>query len=324
LDSKLKKIATYVLKAGIFVLVLWYCYKLLTRNDALTDFRDLVRGIQPIIFWICFFTVFVLMFINWFVEALKWRFLCMQFQPINIPKAVVSVFCGLSWAVFTPNRIGEYGGRVLFLRPRKRVFGVIAMLIGAISQMVITNVIGIAALCWFIGTYLDISSVAYLIICVFSLVYMTFFLLLYFNLNFINKWLLRFKFVLKFKRFFKLIFRYRSSYLRRVLVYSMVRYVVFTSQYCLLLQVLIPELPLFEMLIMIFILFFVQSALPSLDLFDVGVRSATASYFFGFITTQTVAVMAIAACIWFVNLIVPAIIGSFFNFKINFFNGRSN
>jgi hypothetical protein len=89
-------------------------------------------------------------------------------------------------------------------------------------------------------------------------------------------------------------------------------------------QVLIPDLPFFEMLMMIFILFFVQSALPSLDLFDVGVRSLTASYFFGFLTDMNIAIMAIAACIWFVNLIIPAIVGSFFTFKIKFFDNSTN
>ena len=87
---------------------------------------------------------------------------------------------------------------------------------------------------------------------------------------------------------------------------------------------MIPDLPLVQMVLMIFILFFVQSALPSLDLFDVGVRSVTASYFFGFITPHVVAVMAVVACVWFVNLILPALIGSVFVFKINFFGSRNS
>jgi hypothetical protein len=70
---------------------------------------------------------------------------------------------------------------------------------------------------------------------------------------------------------------------------------------------------------MVFILFFIQSALPSLDLLDIGVRTMTATYFFGFITGQEVAVMAATACIWLVNLIIPAILGSVFVFKLNFF-----
>ncbi|MNV68042.1 hypothetical protein D3C71_1608720 [compost metagenome] len=70
---------------------------------------------------------------------------------------------------------------------------------------------------------------------------------------------------------------------------------------------------------MVSILFFVQSTLPSLDLFDIGVRTATASYFFSSITDQEVAVIACTASIWLINIIIPAILGTYFVFKLNFF-----
>lgn len=74
-----------------------------------------------------------------------------------------------------------------------------------------------------------------------------------------------------------------------------------------------------EILMMVSILFFVQSTLPSLDLFDIGVRTATASYFFSSITDQEVAVIACTASIWLINIIIPAILGTYFVFKLNFF-----
>ncbi|MNL85549.1 hypothetical protein D3C87_2138990 [compost metagenome] len=70
---------------------------------------------------------------------------------------------------------------------------------------------------------------------------------------------------------------------------------------------------------MVSILFFVQSTLPSLDLFDIGVRSVTAAYFFSFVTSHEVAVIACTASIWLINIIIPAILGSYFVFKLNFF-----
>ncbi len=70
---------------------------------------------------------------------------------------------------------------------------------------------------------------------------------------------------------------------------------------------------------MVCILFFVQSNLPSLDLFDIGIRSVTALFFFEFITNQSAAVVACTASIWLINIIIPAILGSYFVFKLNFF-----
>jgi len=308
-----------VLKAGIFMLVAWYIYRLLTEKRALSDFNELIVNVSPSVIISSLTVVLLLMLINWFTESLKWQYICLQFQPITLAKAIESVLCGLAWAVFTPNRIGEYGGRVLFLMPRKRVYGIIGMTVGAISLMVITNVLGALAICWFVASYLELKGIWMVGLVVLAFVYASFFLVLYFNIGVINKLLLKIKFLKKFERFFSLLLRYKKKELRRVFGYSLIRYVVFTSQYCLLLQVFIAELPFLEMVLMIFILFFVQSALPSLDLFDIGVRGVTANYFFGFLTNQQIAVMAIVGCIWLINLIIPAVIGSVFTFKINFF-----
>jgi hypothetical protein len=104
---------------------------------------------------------------------------------------------------------------------------------------------------------------------------------------------------------------------------SLSRFAVFTTQYLLVIYLLIPELSFIDSALMVFILFFIQSALPSLDLLDIGVRSLTATYFFGYITQQDIAIMASTALVWLVNLIIPAILGSFFVFKLNFFDQRN-
>ncbi len=72
-------------------------------------------------------------------------------------EAIEEVFCGLTWAIFTPNRIGEYGGRVLFLPNRRRIHGVFTMAVGSFGQNVITNVLGLIALMWFAFTYQPIN-----------------------------------------------------------------------------------------------------------------------------------------------------------------------
>jgi uncharacterized membrane protein YbhN (UPF0104 family) len=85
----------------------------------------------------------------------------------------------------------------------------------------------------------------------------------------------------------------------------------------------VPDIQLFEMMMILFIFYFIQSALPSLDLLDIGVRASVATYFFAFVTNQDIAIMAAIACVWLINLIIPAILGSVFVLKLNFF-GRSN
>ncbi|HEX8608138.1 MAG TPA: hypothetical protein VF679_05805, partial [Pedobacter sp.] len=105
----------------------------------------------------------------------------------------------------------------------------------------------------------------------------------------------------------------------KILLFCLARYAVFSSQYFILFYWLIPQIHYLDILMMVSILFFVQSTLPSLDLFDIGVRSVTASYFFSSVTDQDVAVIACTASIWLINIIIPAILGAFFVIKLNFF-----
>lgn len=323
MNSSGKKYISLFVKAGIIVLAFGFIFYKLNDNENLENFVRLIRSIPALQVNAVLVLVFVLMLVNWFLESLKWKYLVYRVEEISIWKAIESVFCGLTWAVFTPNRIGEYGGRVFFLSPRRRILGVISMGVGAIAQMVITNVVGSLAILWFSWTFLKLEFWLNYALLVLVAVFCIFFVLLYFNIQVIYNVISKISFLKRFQRFFQVLSRYRSKELWKVFLYSLARFVVFTSQYYLLIHLLLPELPLFEVCIMTFILFFIQSAMPSLDLLDVGVRSMTATYFFSYITHQEVAIMAVTACIWFVNLIIPAILGAGFVLKLNFF-GTSN
>jgi Uncharacterised protein family (UPF0104). len=65
-----------------------------------------------------------LMPVNWALETYKWYVLVNKFQPISFAKSFESVLSGLSFAMNTPNRIGEYGGRILYLQPAFRLRGI--------------------------------------------------------------------------------------------------------------------------------------------------------------------------------------------------------
>lgn len=269
-------------------------------------------------------TVFVLMLINWFLESLKWQYLLRDVEKISTWKAVESVFCGLTLAVFTPNRIGEYGGRVFFLSPRKRIIGIISMGVGAVGQMVVTNVIGSFALLWFVGHFIELNVLINFALTFLVAIFCSFFLLFYFNIQVIDGILAKVKFVKPFRRFFGVLAKYKKANLLNILLYGLSRFIVFTTQYCLIILLLIPEIQVFPMIMIMFIVFFIQSALPSLDLLDIGVRALTATYFFSFLTDHEVAIMAATTIIWLINLIIPAILGSVFVLKLNFFGSTRN
>jgi hypothetical protein len=319
LTSKYKKIFSYLIKIAIVVFAFWFIYIKLTTNNDLKSFGRLIKGMPEHQMEIILSVVVLLMLVNWGLEALKWKRLVSSIEKISLWKAIESVFCGLTWAVFTPNRIGEYGGRVFFLSPKRRIIGVVAMAVGNIGQLVLTNVFGSIAICAFIYKFNLLDYRLFLALCALAGTFSLFFLVFFFNIRWLNGILLSIRFTRKYKRFYKVLARYKKLELLKILLFCLARYLVFSTQYFVMFFWLIPGLHYADIMMMVCILFFVQSSLPSLDLFDIGIRSVTALFFFKYITDQNTAVVACTASIWLINIIIPAILGSYFVFKLNFF-----
>lgn len=319
-----KKYLNLLIKLTIVGLAFWFIFSKVSNHQNLNKFQTLIAAVDSRLIKVTLFFVVVLMLVNWFLEVWKWMYLSKRVQKISFWLATKSVFSGLTWAIFTPNRIGEYGGRVMLLKAENRASGAVAMGVGLFAQLVLTSVAGSLSIAWFVSTYLDAPSSVKFGVWVIAIIYAVAFLVLYFNVYWFDILVGRFKMLAKIKPFFSILEDYTTKELRTVLFISATRFFIFTSQYIILMKVILPSLPFVPMLLMIFILFFVQSALPSLDIFDFSVRSFVASNLYSYITTQELAVMAIVSCIWFVNLILPAILGSFFVLKTNYIGGSNS
>lgn len=321
MTARNKKLLSYLLKLGILILAFWFIYqRILNNNDNLQKFKTLVANISYNRVVITMVLVVLLMALNWLLESLKWWYLAKHLAPMSLWKAVESVFCGLTWAVFTPNRIGEYGGRVMFLPPRRRVHGVFAMAVGGFGQNVITNVLGAAAITWFAATFLHLNT--WLIQCIIALnvAFITLMLTFYFNIQWVVSLLNRVKFLKKYHRFFDIMGKYNTVELFKIMSFGMARFLTFTFQYYLIIHLLIPQLQLVEVSLLMFVFFFIQSAIPSLDILDIGVRGITAYKIFAYVTDQHVAIVVAVSLIYIINLVIPAILGSIFVLKLKFFD----
>ena len=243
-----------------------------------------------------------------------------KLYPISVWLAIESVFCGLTWAVFTPNRLGEYGGRVMFLPNRTRVPGVFAMTVGALGQIVTTNVLGAFAMAWFFFVYVKPGVLLMWGITITALIFVLLSIILYFNINWIIKVLSRIKYLKKFYRFFEIMARYDSKELLIIIGFCLARFLVFTFQYYLIIHLVVPQIPILQLSLLMFFFFFVQSLIPSLDLLDIGVRAFTATTLFHYLTDQSVSIVVSVTLIFIINLIFPAILGSVFVLKLKFFD----
>ncbi len=319
MTSSYKKILANIIKIAIVAFAFWFIYRKLTNHNDLREFITLLHNIPLQQIWLVLGSVFMLMLFNWGLEAVKWQKLIYKIEQISLWRSIESVFCGLTWAVFTPNRLGEYGGRVFFLSPKRRVIGVVAMTVGNIGQLVLTNVFGAIVVCVFVYRFIPLEPIIFAAVSGLALIFALFFLVFYFNIKWLNSLLLSIKITRKYKKFYAVLARYKKVELLKILLFCLARYAVFTTQYLIMFLWLVPHLSIANIVMLVPILFFVQSTLPSLDLLDIGIRSVTALFFFKYVTNQNTAVVACIASIWLINIIIPAILGLYFVFKLNFF-----
>ena len=96
--------------------------------------------------------------VNWIFETLKWRVLIEKVEKLSFKKSFAAIIAGVTLSIFTPNRIGEYGGRILFVKAKNNWKSVIATLVGSFSQLLIILSAGMLGFTYFVSNYFDIES----------------------------------------------------------------------------------------------------------------------------------------------------------------------
>ncbi|QEC52212.1 hypothetical protein EDD80_10670 [Anseongella ginsenosidimutans] len=320
-----KRTIAVLLKLIILALTCWFIYNKLSEPQSLEKIRAFFKQpFSPRTIWLLSFAG-GLMLVNWGVEVFKWKYLVRKIEKVSLWKSTESLLAGLTLAIFTPNRVGEYGGRILYLERGNRVKGAFAMWVGAFGQMLVTNVVGAVAFYFFALRFIDLNQALQIALGLGILIFCLLFVLFYFNVRWLYMILLSFRFLKKFRRYFKVLLMYRKKELMVSLLYSLLRYAIFTTQHFLLIHLFLPSIDYVTSMMLISVILMVQSIIPTMAMLDdLGVRGATSAYFFGFVVSPADAsfVLASAFGVWIVNIILPAIAGLFFVFKANFFGGN--
>ncbi len=332
--TNIKKTFNYLIRALIILLTYGFIYRQVFVMRKLEDIPGiLARILEQRHNLILIGVILFLMLINWGIESVKWRILIAKIEKVSFFKAFKAVLTGVSVSLFTPNRTGDYLGRVFILDKGNHVEGIFLTLIGSFSQIVVTFSAGLFCLLSFLDDYLRVTYQIreYLIISLIFIVPCTVFiiLLLYFNIrylsDFINRFLPR-----KWERFIKytdVLARFSSKELLGVLLLSLLRYLIFSTQFFLLLRIFGAGLPILQGMILIPVIYLVMALVPSITLAELGIRGSVSIFIiglyfkrFGLGNPETdLAILASSSVLWLVNLIIPAILGTFFVFSLKFF-----
>ena len=261
--------------------------------------------------------VCLLMILNWGIEAIKWQLLIYTAEPISFCTSLQSIFSGVTISIFTPNRVGEFAGRIFFLKQADKIQATVKSFIGSALQLMVTALAGIIAVIMY-------SIHSYNAMTIFNITFKSLWLyIIIFAAGTIIFVFIGYKkpisFVAKIKSAVTGALKMGRMTLLYVFLLSVLRYSVFTIQYYLILSFMSVDIDFITACILIAIVFFITAAIPTFALTEILVRSAVAVSVFKIVHADALAVVAASLLLWIINLAIPALIGSIFVWKLQFF-----
>jgi len=255
--------------------------------------------------------VFLLMPVNWLVESIKWKQLTSVIQPLSLWSSLKSVLSGLSVSMMTPNRIGDFAGRILILSPENRAKGAMATLIGSCAQMLAIAAFGVLAFAF--DTKLPDSFVFlkenYYTILIILIILLLISIILFFCSGKISA-KIRFRRSQVLQDFIDGAKIYNPRQMLSFISISALRYILFSSQFYLALWAFGVELEAADGFCAIAFMYCFVTIIPSFALAEWGIRGSMALLFIQPLGGSAVAITAASIAVWLINVGVPALLGT--------------
>jgi len=307
-----RKIVFTVFKVVLIGLISWVLYNQIWNRDNLSNIlTEISLGVEDRGYYLLIATI-MLMPVNWVLESYKWKSIVSQFQKFSLGQAIRSVLSGVTMAIWTPARIGEYGGRLIGIGVDNRGQALIGNFISSLSQNIVNLSIGLFATILFLNTTDVIGEDSKLLIFISGGVVLSLLTFAYYNLAKLGKvleLLPNWRWITIAKDKIKLVDNLEISFLLRLLTLSTFRYAIYLTQYVLLILFFSVTQDIYVATIGVATVFFIQSNLPLPPVLSVLARGELAILLWSVFTDNTVGILASTFTLWIINLGIPAIIG---------------
>jgi hypothetical protein len=256
----------------------------------------------------------LLMPLNWLAETQKWLPFIRRYEPMSRWRALQAILSGVTISLFTPSRIGELGGRLLFVRPENRWRSVAINLLGSVAQLMVLCTFGAIGVLWLINGF-ALGGAEYLPwVAVFALAGLGLMYWGYFNLKAIAALIQKIQLLRCLKRYVKdldTLQGFTRRDLGDIFGWAAIRAVIYATQYFFLLNFFGIEISLLEGYAGIFCLFLLQSSIPLPPLTGLLLRGNLAVQLWGLFGANELISLAATFVLWIINLIFPALVGTF-------------
>jgi uncharacterized membrane protein YbhN (UPF0104 family) len=308
MTSKQKRIALWVVKIVIFAASLLYVILKVARSSRTSGLSDGLSKLDSGSM-VQILIVILMVFINWGLEAFKWKMLISKLEPISLIRSWKAIWAGLTVNYMIPNRVAEFLVRILFLKRENRIKAIFSTLIGGYYQFFVTFLVGSVALVWWFR-YMPVFHLSILIISLLGLNYLAIFGI--FRMHIFTGTMSRIKIIKRLEEYYSVLDIYKRKEVFRMLAISLVRYFVYVIQYYLLFRAFGVEMTLWQGIMIASLIFLTQALVPSITLTELGIRGAVVLYFAGAFSHNVAGMLCAAYVLWIVNIILPSFFGSVF------------
>ncbi|MFN3753113.1 hypothetical protein [Flavobacterium sp.] len=298
IPHKAKQFVVFLIKLLIVTAAFYFIYDQLAENSKLewNKFQNLVLHKMSVLSMLFLFSFSVA---NRYLEILKWQNLVSFIKPISVGESTKQVLGALTAGIFTPNNLGEYAGKALYFDKKKTKKIIFLNLICNGIQMILSIVFGT------IGLY--VLGYTFYVLGIIGIV------IVFLGVSFLSK-------SIKIKgysieKIFAKINEIPKTIHRKNIVLAVCRYLVFSHQYYFLFLAFDVDLPYLTMMASIAAVYFLASSLPSFQFLDFAVKGSVAIFFFGKLGVNEWIVIFISTLMWFLNVVLPVVIGSYFVLK---------
>jgi len=269
------------------------------------------------------------MIINWSIEALKWRISIQKVQPISFLRSFKAVLSGVSFSVSTPNRIGEYLGRILYMEEGNRLRVISLTIVSSMSQLIITLLAGLIGL-FFIRKNIESGQIIqgldpfWIRVLEYGVLIVLLILTgLYFRLSFLINLVDKLRNSKQYSWLTSSLKDIHATLLFKLLSLSAIRYTVFVAQYFLLFRLFEVDIEWWQCFWAVSVIFLVLAIIPTFAIAELGVRGKVSLKLIELFSTNSLGISIATATIWIINLVLPAIAGSLLILSIKIFKNRN-
>ncbi|MEO5564993.1 MAG: lysylphosphatidylglycerol synthase domain-containing protein [Chitinophagaceae bacterium] len=304
----------YFLGPLLFIWLSYSIYHQLNKQPNLeSSWHQIRNSFSSSKIWYLVFAI-ILMPVNWTIETIKWKTCIQRIQTIGFITAFKAVLSGVSFSVSTPNRVGEYLGRVLYMDDGNRLKAISLTITGSLSQLIITLVMGLTGLLTLRSSVASgglLTSFWVDIIVYGTILAILILTLFYFKLAGVARWFERIRWVKKYAWLFQALEEFNATLLLQLLSLSALRFFVFIAQYYLLFHFFGVDVTWGQTLWAVSVSFLVMAVIPTITLFtDLSLRGEISLKLLGLFSNNHLGIGFASVGVWLINLIIPALAGS--------------